>query len=85
MPPATEGENSNGGFLWMNYLAGRIARTYGITVIDGHRLMKAAILALARKEQCGDGYHCMGRDACWAKALIMVQYMIFVLTRAPMP
>jgi hypothetical protein len=85
--PRSKEEDNNGGLLWMNYLAGRIARSnYGFTVMDSHRLVKAANLVSVPKggtEQCGDGHHCIGCDSCWAKALILVQYMVYFLVKAP--
>jgi hypothetical protein len=90
--PKTHGYNNcrdlrndgNGGLVWMNFFAAKIAHDYEFTVMDAHRLLKSANLASVPqggKQQCGDGHHCAGCDVCWAKALILVQYLVCTMSK----
>lgn len=78
-----DSQEGNGGVYWMNLLAGMVAKTYPFTVMDGHRIVTAANLAEALRGvgQCGDGHHCLGCNACWAKALVLMHYMASVVAR----
>ena len=76
--PSDTHNDGNGGLLWMNAMANEIAHNFSFVVMDSYRLVQGAYLAYNPQNeiQCGDGHHCIGCDACWAKVLIIVQNLV---------